>query len=74
MTFADTFAVTLSGLAILGLTAWWLWAANRPLLGCGCLNDGRGYNRCLTCGLTRCYEHRGLIHNCNLTRERPPVA
>jgi len=37
---------------------------DREVLDCGCPADGRPTYFCITCGHTRCAEHRDDIHDC----------
>lgn len=60
----STFLWTLVVVAAPVLAVLWVLGRNTGKLGCGCPARGAVYG-CMTCGYTRCPEHRYDAHDCN---------
>lgn len=59
-----TFMWLIVGAAMVGLLIFY-WVTNRQgRLDCGCLRWRTAVYGCMTCGHTRCAEHRYVIHTC----------
>lgn len=64
MAEVSTFLPLLVVVALLALTVKVLWEIrNDQRLDCGCLSSA--VYGCMTCGYTRCVEHRYVPHECN---------